>query len=94
MYYAVINMDDGTVVSVEPSARSAQNTVAAIMHPAKPHLFPPVRNTWVKVVTEDIFIAYSDGKEIEFCIEGPVEPDGQLVPVVRVATPELTGCTS
>ena len=68
MYHAVINLDTGTVVSIEPSGQSAQDTMYILMHPAKPHLFPPVRNMMVLPVEDSIFVAYSEGKWLEFDI--------------------------
>jgi hypothetical protein len=87
MYLAVINMDDGTVVSIEPSAQSAQDTVQAIRHP-RHHLIEGVRTTLVMPVDESIWLAYSHGKALEFVIDDHAGIDNWIdsrVEIVKMA---------
>lgn len=84
MYYAVVNLDDGLVVSVESTTQAAQNTVEAIRQSAKPRLFPPVRTTLIMLVDRVIFVAYSEGKTLHFDVDSTHDSGKRLVPIVRV----------
>lgn len=81
-YYAVCNLDNMTVITVEPSERSATDTMHELAHPAQPHLVSPIRNMMIAPVESSIFVAYSEGRALEFDID---EVDGRLAPVVRIA---------
>jgi len=81
-YYAVLNLDDCTVVTVEPSKRSADDTMYALSHPAQPHLCPPMRNILIVPVDVALFIAYSEGKGLELVFD---DSKSRVVPIVRIA---------
>ena len=40
-YYAILNLDDITVVTVEPSEWAALDTMYALAHPLHSHLIAP-----------------------------------------------------
>lgn len=82
MYYAVVNLDDGLIVSIESTEQAAQDTVEAIRQSANP-FSPSVRTTLVMLVDRAIFVAYSEGKTLRFYVDdtGVVK---RLVPIVRI----------
>lgn len=70
MYYAVCNLDDLTIVSIEPSEQSAQDTMFQLAHPAQPDLIPPLRNLLIIGVKVSLWIAYSEGMDLELVFDG------------------------
>ncbi len=80
MYYAVIDLDNILVVSIESSERQVQAVVDGLHNPSTP-IVSPLRNTLVMPVDDSIWIAYSEGCEIEVDFEDKV---GRINPIVKV----------
>jgi hypothetical protein len=81
MYYAVLDLDLIRVVTIEPSMRSAEETVDALRYPDHPTLIEGVQNTLIVEVGVDLWVAWSHGKDLELVFNGQ---QSQVVPVVRV----------
>ena len=90
-YYAVLDLDDIRVATVEPSERSALDTMYALAHPPQPHLTPGIRNLLIVPVEEALFVAYGHGRELELVFDGS---KSQIVPVVRIGQRRLAACTN
>jgi len=88
-FYAVLNLDDITVVTVEPSERAALDTMYALAHPPQPHLTPGVRNLLIVPVEAALFVASSEGVGLELVFDGS---KSQIVPVVRIAQRREADC--
>lgn len=90
-YYAVLNLDNCTVATVESSKRAAKDTTYALAHPAQPHLTPGARNILIVLVEAALFVAYSEGRALELVFDGTLS---QVVPVVRIAQRRREDCIS
>ena len=77
-FYAVLNLDDVTVVSIKTSTREATDTA----HTLANHPETPVRNILILPVLRSLYIAWSVGVGLELELQ---DLGGLIVPVVRVA---------
>ena len=77
-FYAVLSLDDLTVVSIKTSEALATD----MAHTLANHPVTPVRNVLIVPVQKDLYIARALGNPLELVLE---ERDNRIVPIIRIA---------